>query len=160
MTTVKSAAGHHHRVQSRLREPGVCTVRCTHATTRRETCWFSTTRRSELVRRLCELIVPGSERVGPEVYIDALLARMPDEDREVALGAVDALEPAAAGTEALAERALTPEFMMIRALACEAFYSDFVAPEQPGPGAWSEIDFAPPLAARLDKDWSYLGVTE
>jgi hypothetical protein len=111
-------------------------------------------RRSELVRRLCQLIVPGSERVGPEVYIDALLARMPDGDRELALGAVDALEPAAGDTEALAERALTPEFMMVRALACEAFYSDFVAPGAPGPGAWSEIDFSTPLATRLDKDWS------
>ncbi len=116
-------------------------------------------RRSELVRRLCQLIVPGSERVGPEVYIDALLARMPDGDRELALGAVDALEPAAGDTEALAERALTPEFMMVRALACEAFYSDFVAPGAPGPGAWSEIDFSTPLATRLNKDWSYLGVS-
>lgn len=116
-------------------------------------------RRSELVRRLCQLIVPGSERVGPEVYIDALLARMPDGDRELALGAVDALEPAAGDTEALAERALTPEFMMVRALACEAFYSDFVAPGAPGPGAWSEIDFSTPLATRLNKNWSYLGVS-
>lgn len=116
-------------------------------------------RRSELVRRLCELIVPGSERVGPEVYIDALLARMSDADREVGLGAVDALERAAGGgAPALAKQALTPEFMMVRALACEAFYSDFVAPGAPGPGAWSEIDFSPPLAARLNKDWSYLGV--
>ena len=116
-------------------------------------------RRSELVRRLCQLIVPGSERVGPEVYIDALLARMPEADRDMALAAVDALEPAAAGTEALADRSLTPEFMMVRALACEAFYSDFVAPGSPGPGAWSEIDFNSPLATRLDKDWSYLGVS-
>ncbi|MGZ6617376.1 MAG: hypothetical protein ACXVFQ_23505 [Solirubrobacteraceae bacterium] len=116
-------------------------------------------RRSELVRRLCQLIVPGSERVGPEVYIDALLARMPEGDRELALGAVDTLEPAAGDTEALAERALTPEFMMVRALACEAFYSDYVAPGAPGPGAWSEIDFSPPLATRLNKDWSYLGVS-
>jgi len=116
-------------------------------------------RRSELVRRLCQLIVPGSERVGPEIYIDALLARMPEDDRELALGAVDALEPAAGDTEALAERALTPEFMMVRALACEAFYSDFVAPGAPGPGAWAEIDFSPPLATRLNKDWSYLGVS-
>ena len=114
--------------------------------------------RSELVRRLCQLIVPGSERVGPEVYIDALLARMPDADREMALASVDALEPASGSTDALAERALTPEFMMVRALACEAYYSDFVAPGAAGPGAWSEIDFSPPLAARLDKDWSYLGV--
>jgi hypothetical protein len=48
--------------------------------------------------------------------------------------------------------------MLVRALACEAYYSDFVAPGAPGPGAWDEIDFKPPPAARLNKDWSYLGV--
>ena len=112
---------------------------------------------SELVRRLCELIVPGSGRVWPEVYIDALLARMPDEPRGQALAAIGALQQAAAdGSEALAEHQFTPEFMMVRALACEAYYSDFVAPGAAGPGAWAEIDFKPPLAARLDKDWSYL----
>jgi hypothetical protein len=116
--------------------------------------------RAGVVRSLCELIVPGSGRVWPEVYIDALLARMPERDRAVALAAVDSLEPAArAGAGALAEHAFTPEFMLVRALACEAFYSDFVAPGAPGPGAWSEIGFAPALAARLAKDWSYLGVS-
>jgi hypothetical protein len=94
------------------------------------------------------------------VYIDALLSRMPDGDRNFARGAIDTLAPALAeGTAALGKHAQTPEFAIIRALACEAFYSDFVAPGAPGPGAWSEIDFAPPLAARIDKDWSYLGVT-
>ena len=60
--------------------------------------------RSEVVRRLCQLIVPGSERVEPQVYIDALLARMPEQPRGMALAAVDALEqPAAHGSAALAE---------------------------------------------------------
>jgi hypothetical protein len=117
-------------------------------------------RRAALVRSLCELIVPGSARVGPEVYIDALLKHMPDDQREVTLAAFDALEhPAAGGAEALAEHWFTADFLLVRALACEAFYSDFVAPGAPGPGAWEEIDFKPPLAARLEKDWSYLGVT-
>jgi hypothetical protein len=112
--------------------------------------------RASVVRQVCELIVPGSGRVGPEVYIDALLARMPEPDRLQTLAAIDALAPAAdAGS--LVEYALTPAFMTVRALACEAFYSDFVAPGAPGPGAWGEIDFRPPLAARLNKDWSYLG---
>ncbi len=111
---------------------------------------------ADVVRSLCELIVPGSGRVWPEVYIDALLARMPDDDRAAALAAIAAAR-AAPGRRAA--RAFTPEFMLVRALACEAFYSDFVAPGAPGPGAWSEIGFTPPLAARLDKDWSYLGVT-
>ena len=116
--------------------------------------------RSAVVRSLCDLIVPGSARVGPEVYIDALLARMPDADREQIIASINALAPAAAGgAEAMGEHQFTPEFMAIRALACEAFYSDFVAPGAAGPGAWEEIDFKPPLAARLDKDWSYLGAT-
>jgi hypothetical protein len=116
--------------------------------------------RRSVLRALCELIVPGSGRVGPEVYIDALLARMPPPAREAAIVAIDTLEqPAAGGSAALAERSLSPEFMMVRAMACEAYYSDFVAPGAPGPGAWEEIDFTPPLAARLDKDWSYLGVS-
>ena len=112
------------------------------------------------VRSLCELMVPGSGRVWPEVYIDALLARMPDGQRASALAAFAALAGAAAGgADALTAHQFTPEFATVRALACEAFYSDFVAPGAPGPGAWQEIGFAPPLAARLRKDWSYLGIT-
>lgn len=113
-----------------------------------------------VVRSVCDVLVPGSARVGPEVYIDALLARMPDEERDATLSAFMSLEQAAAGGEpAMAEHVFTPEFMLARAMACDAFYSDFVAPGAPGPGAWEEIDFRPALAARLDKDWSYLGVT-
>lgn len=112
-----------------------------------------------LVRSVCDLIVPGCERTGAEVYVDALLARMPEGDRAGVVAAFAALsEPAERGAEGLREVELTPEFQLARALACEAFYSDFVAPGAAGPGAWSEIDFNSPLATRLDKDWSYLGV--
>jgi hypothetical protein len=116
-------------------------------------------RQAALVRTVCGLIVPGCARTGAEVYVDALLAHMPDADRERALAAFESLaEPAAAGAERLGEHAASPEFQLVRALACEAYYSDFVAPGAPGPGAWQEIDFASPLATRLDKDWSYLGI--
>ena len=116
-------------------------------------------RRARATEQLCELIVPGSSRVDPVVYVDALLSGMPPPVRNGALAAIDTLAPAAAvGPDALAEHALTPEFGFVRALAIEAYYSDFVAPEATGPGAWSEIDFNTPLATRLDKDWSYLGV--
>ena len=112
-----------------------------------------------VVRSVCDVLVPGSARVGPEVYIDALMTRMDAEEREATRAAFRSLEDAAAGgADAMAGRAFSPEFMLARSLACEAFYSDFVAPGAPGPGAWEEIDFAPPLAARLEKDWSYLGV--
>jgi len=116
-------------------------------------------RRAEAVERLCELLVPGSSRIGPAVYIDAVLTGMPPPVRDGALASIDALAPAAAkGTDALAEHERTPEFAFVRALAVEAFYSDFVAPGREGPGAWSEIDFNTPLAMRLNKDWSYLGI--
>jgi hypothetical protein len=116
-------------------------------------------RQAALVRSVCELIVPGCQRVGAEVYVDALLARMPDEDRAGAIACFETLaSPAQQGAAALSEVELTPEFQVARALACEAFYSDFVAPGAAGPGAWQEIDFNSPLATRLHKDWSYLGV--
>jgi hypothetical protein len=108
---------------------------------------------AELVARVCEALVPGSGRVRPEVYVDALVARMPDGMRDAAVAAFRTLDDggvaAALGTQ---------EFLLARALAVEAFYSDFVAPGANAEGAWSEIDFHTPLAARLAKDWSYLGI--
>ena len=116
-------------------------------------------RRAETVETLCELLVPGSSRVGPVVYVDALLTAMPPEARTGALAAIDELAPAAAGgAVALAERERTAEFALVRALAIEAYYSDFVAPGKEGPGAWAEIDFHPPRPADLIRDWSYLGI--
>ncbi|HEY7179085.1 MAG TPA: hypothetical protein VH305_07920 [Gaiella sp.] len=115
--------------------------------------------RAAAVESLCELIVPGSGRVGPVVYVDALVAGMPPPVRDGALASIDALAPAAAqGAEALAEQAQTPEFGFVRALVIEAYYSDFVAPGKEGPGAWAEIDFNSPLATRLAKEWSWLGI--
>jgi hypothetical protein len=115
--------------------------------------------RAQAVQTVCEQIVPGCARVGAEVYIDAVLARMDEATRAAALAAFDELAaPAAAGRDALAEHALSPAFGLVRAMACEAYYSDFVAPGAAGPGAWLQIGFAPPLATRINKDWSYLGV--
>jgi hypothetical protein len=116
-------------------------------------------RRAAAVEALCELIVPGSGRVGPVVYVDALIAGMPPPVRDGALASIDALAPAAAlGAEALAEQAQTPEFGFVRALAIEAYYSDFVAPGNDAQGAWAEIDFNTPLATRLAKDWTWRGI--
>ena len=115
--------------------------------------------RAETVEALCELIVPGSGQVGPVVYVDAVLTNMPPEVRDGTLAAIDSLARAAAGgAGALAEHEQTPEFALVRALAIEAYYSDFVAPGRDAPGAWADIDFNTPLATRLNKDWSYLGV--
>lgn len=106
---------------------------------------------------LCEALVPGAARTGAALYVDAQLAMMPPPARQAALQAIAALAPAAAaGT--LAEHERTPGFALARALAIEAYYSDFVAQGYPGPGAWAEIDFEPPRATDLERDWSWLGI--
>jgi hypothetical protein len=106
-----------------------------------------------MVEGVCDALVPGSARVRPAVYVDALLARMPEGQRSAAVAAFASL---ADGD--LAGKAGTPDFLWVRALAIEAFYSDFVAPGADATGAWEEIDFNTPLATRLAKDWSYLGI--
>lgn len=113
-------------------------------------------RTARVVRDLCELFVPGSARVWPELYIDAILARAEEDDQAAALACIEALAPVSGSTEALAAKTETPEFALVRALAVEAFYSDFLAPGAPGPSAYEEIDFSIELASRIRHDWSYL----
>jgi hypothetical protein len=108
---------------------------------------------AQRVEEVCDAIVPGSARVRPAVYIDALLARMDDASRGAVLASF-----ASVASGGVAASLGTPDFLHVRALAIEAFYSDFVAPGVDASGAWAEIDFNTPLAARLAKDWSYLGV--
>jgi hypothetical protein len=115
--------------------------------------------RAAVLASLCETIVPGSAHVGPVVYIDALMSDMPDAQREAVRRSIDELaQDAPNGADALKRHAFTPAFLHIRALAIEAYYSDFVAPGASGPSAYEEIDFHSPLAMRIKKDWSYLGV--
>jgi len=109
---------------------------------------------ARMVERVCDAIVPGSARVQPQAYVDALLAAMDEPTRNAALTAFTAVS-----SGSIDDHAGTPDFMWVRALAIEAFYSDFVAPGVDATGAWEEIDFNSPLATRLAKDWSYLGVT-
>jgi len=103
---------------------------------------------------LCDRLVPGSAAVGPSVYIEALLAGMPPPMRDFANASIDEL----AAADDLSALAHTPGFGLVRALAIEAYYSDFVAPGRDAPGAWADIDFNSPLALRLKKDWSFLGI--
>jgi hypothetical protein len=116
-------------------------------------------RRAAVLENLCEAIVPGSRRVQSVVYIDAIMAEWPAPQRDALIHSIDALEEAAPhGAEGLKPHAPTPPFQFIRALAIEAYYSDFVAPGAEGPGAYEEIDFHSPLAMRIKKDWSFIGV--
>jgi hypothetical protein len=109
------------------------------------------------VRALCDAIVPGSAAVAPEVYVDALLARMSEPELLAALADLDTTLEALERGE-LGAVADTPAFARARALAIEAYYSDFVAAGAPGPGAYKRIGFEFPLADRVRKDWSYLGI--
>jgi choline dehydrogenase-like flavoprotein len=104
---------------------------------------------AQVVERVCDAIVPGSARVRPAVYVDALLARMDEESRAATIEQFRSLD----GVD-LDAHSRSPAFLHVRALAIEAFYSDFVAPGAETTGAWAEIDFEPPLA--FEKDWSYL----
>ena len=115
--------------------------------------------RGSALAALCETIVPGSARIRPAIYIDAKLAQVDGGTRAATLGAIDALaHVAGGGAGALAEHAATPEFLMVRALAIEAYYSDFIAPGAEGPTAWEEIDFRFPLASQIQHDWSFMGI--
>jgi hypothetical protein len=111
------------------------------------------------VRSLCDALVPGSAAVGPEVYVDALVGELPEAERPGALADLDRVAAAAARGE-LAALAGTPAFERARVMAVEAYYSDFVAVEAPGPGAWQRIGFAFPLADMVRKDWSFMGIEQ
>ena len=108
---------------------------------------------ARMVEQVCDAIVPGSARVRPAVYVDAKLAQLDEGTRAAALAAFASV----AGGE-LSDHAATPDFLWVRAFAIEAFYSDFVAPGADATGAWAEIDFNTPLATRLAKDWSFMGI--
>ena len=107
-----------------------------------------------MVEGVCDALVPGSARVRPAVYIDALLARMEEGRAGRRARRVRVARRAAISRTSRAR----PSSCWVRALAVEAFYSDFVAPGVDATGAWAEIDFNTPLATRLAKDWSYLGI--
>ena len=109
---------------------------------------------ARMIEGVCDAIVPGSARVRPAVYIDAQLARMPEGSARRGAGRVHRARRGRASRR----RRARPGFLWVRALAIEAFYSDFVAPGVDATGAWAEIDFNTPLATRLAKDWSYLGI--
>jgi len=108
----------------------------------------------DALERLCEAFVPGSGAVGPVVYIEALLDGLPPEVRGFAVASIEELDAA----DDLRSLAHTPGFGLVRALAIEAYYSDFVAPGRDAPGAWSDIDFNSPQARRLARDFTWLGV--
>lgn len=114
---------------------------------------------AERVRSLCEALVPGSAAVGPEVYVDALVDELPEAERPAAVADLERVATAAE-QGGLATLAGTPAFERARAMAVEAYYSDFVAVEATGPGAYRRIGFSFPLADMVRKDWSFMGIDQ
>jgi hypothetical protein len=115
-------------------------------------------REAEVLAAVCEVIVPGSVRVSPELYIDAAASGWPPPQLEAVRAALADWDGAVEdGEQFVRERMFTPEFPMLRSLAVEAFYSDWAPPDYVGPRAWEQIGYDHPLAMRLDKDFSFLG---
>jgi hypothetical protein len=113
---------------------------------------------AETLDLVCEAVVPGSRPVGPVAYLDAAVGGWPEPQRGAFLQAVDDLAPVRErGPGFLAEVQATPAFGLVRAMAIEAYYSDWAQPGYDGPTAWDEIDFNSPLARRLHKDFGFLG---
>lgn len=108
-----------------------------------------------MLARFCELTVPGSSAIGPVSYVERVLAGLsPAEEDAVhsAIGLVAAHLDT--GIEAIVD---TGGFQLLRNLAIEAFYGDYRAPDTPGPSGHEVIDYAPPQARRLAKNWDFLG---
>ena len=115
-------------------------------------------RAAEILAAICEAIVPGSARVSPVLYIDAVASGWPPEQRASLGGVLSVWAGVVEGGEAFVrEQTLTPEFAWLRSLAIEAFYSDWAPKGYDGLRAWEQIGFDHPLATRLNKDFSYLG---
>jgi len=109
-----------------------------------------------VLAQLCELIVPGSVATGAPAYIQrAILGMSPAEEDRVhaAIGLLAAGDPG--GLDRLTG---TAAFALLRRLAIEAYYGDFTPSDHTGPTPHETIGFTPPAAARLRKDWSFLGL--
>jgi choline dehydrogenase-like flavoprotein len=109
-----------------------------------------------VLRRVCELLVPGSASVAPEEYVALVMAGMSAADEDATHAAIGLLAGVSDPT-ALARFADSAAFERLRRLAIEAYYGDFAPQDHIGPTGHDVIGFAPPQAARLRKDWSFLG---
>ena len=120
--------------------------------------WFSLNpQQVQIVSAVCEAVVPGSAATGPVVYIDSVVAGMPPPQKAAFLASVDELEGVLTGGIPFLESVqFGGAFQWLRAMAIEAYYSDFGQPGYNGPTAWKDIDFNSPEALRLKKDWSFL----
>ena len=105
-----------------------------------------------VLARFCDLVVPGSAGVGAVDYIERALDRMSAAEEDAVHAAIGVVASATTPDRMVDTRA----FEILRALAVEAYYGDYVAPGRPGPGGHTAIGFDPPAARRLRKDWAFL----
>lgn len=99
---------------------------------------------------VCERIVPGSDGAAAVDYIERAVAGMTAAEEDAlhaAIGLLGGNGTTLPGTAA---------FGLLRRLAIEAYYGDYVLPGHTGPTPHETIGFTPPAAARLRKDWSFL----
>lgn len=116
-----------------------------------------TAQRFHTAEQVCEYVVPGSRPAGPAVYLDSVVADWPAGQREALEGVLDEVAGLLADGVDWQDIAAKPYFSWLRALAIEAYYSDFRQPGYDGPGAWVATDFiSTPMAARSTQDWSFL----
>lgn len=107
--------------------------------------------------RFCELVVPGSTIIDPVSYVELVLAGLPAETEDRVHAAIGLVARYLDAPQRIAD---TEGFQLLRTLAIEAFYGDFAPSGHVGPTGHELIDYAPPQATRLKKDWTFLGLPE
>ncbi len=108
------------------------------------------------LRLLCERIVPGSVETGAVDYVDRLAFAMPAEELRSLRSAIAEVARATADEAGFERIVGSPAFELLRGLVIEAYYGDYTPDGFDGVSGWQAIDFAPPGATRLAKDWRFL----
>ena len=107
---------------------------------------------ARVLARFCDRVVPGSAGIGVVDYIERALERMSLSEEDALHAAIGVVADVRTPDRMVDTRA----FELLRTLAVEAYYGDYLAPGRPGPGGHAAIGVNPPAAARLRKDWAFL----
>lgn len=110
-----------------------------------------------VAEQFCEAIVPGSSHVGPAVYLDSIIADMPDDERSFFIDAFESMFVARSAGKSWNDISSEEYFPRLRLKAIEAYFCDFRKPGYTGPSAWDDIDYkSASWAARARQDWTFL----
>lgn len=110
----------------------------------------------ESFEQFCDEVVPGSLAVGPAKYVTDLgagLARDGQVDlRQLVTKAITWLRQGR-----VQEESSEPDFLRLRALVIEIFYSGYCQPGYEGPDGWAVTGFdAAPMARLAKRDFEFL----